>query len=44
MSSCAPVFNTGIPQLDAVLFCVGSYGVQVWMVIAVFLLVLLVFR
>jgi len=44
MSSCAPIFNTGIPQLDAILFCVGPYGVQVWMVIAVFLLLILMFR
>jgi len=44
MSSCAPVFSTGIPQLDTVIFCIGPYGVQVWMLLATFLLALLLFR
>jgi len=44
MSSCAPIFNTGIPQLDTVIFCIGPYGIQVWMLLLAFFLALLLFR
>ena len=42
MAECEPVFKTGVSQLDEVVFCVGSYGITVAVVIAaVFILVLL---
>jgi len=45
VAECEPVFRTGLDQLDAVVFCVGDYGVTVAVIIvAVFVLMLLLRR
>jgi hypothetical protein len=43
-SPCPPVVRTGVEFLDRVLFCVGSVGVTVFVLLAAFLLLLLVRR
>jgi uncharacterized protein (TIGR03382 family) len=37
---CQPLFRTGVGVLDQVVFCVGSYGITVSVLVAAFLLLL----
>jgi len=42
--ACSPVVKTGVEFLDRVLFCIGSYGVTVTVVVAAFFVLLLLVR
>ena len=42
--TCSPVVKTGVEFLDRVLFCIGSYGVTVAVVVAAFFVLLLLVR
>lgn len=44
MSACAPIFKTGNANLDSVIFCIGNYGVTVFVVAVAFVFLLLIFR
>ena len=41
---CQPIIKTGISELDNVLFCVGSYGITLLVIITAFLVLLLLLR
>jgi len=43
-AECGAVFRTGVEALDRVLFCVGGYGITVAVLLAVFVVILLLFR
>lgn len=43
-SQCQPVIKIGISALDNVLFCVGNYGITLFVIIAFFMLLLLLRR
>jgi hypothetical protein len=41
---CKPIVRTGIDVLDRILFCIGGYGVTVFVLIIVFVVLLLLAR